>query len=59
MTGKRVTRRDYATGLVSLFIMGLVLLPVGGVIIVGLLTPFLVAGLLIAVVASLFRRGPR
>jgi hypothetical protein len=55
MTGSGVRRRDYATGLAALFILGIALLPVGGVIILGLLAPFWIAGLLVMAIASLFR----
>lgn len=40
-------------------LLGIVLLPVGGMIIRGLLTPFVSVGLLVMAVASLFTRGPR
>lgn len=40
-------------------LLGIVLLPVRGMIIRGLLTPFVSVGLLVMAVASLFTRGPR
>ena len=54
MARDRIARKDYATGLVALFILGIVLLPVGGVIILGLLAPFIIVGLIIMAIASLF-----
>lgn len=58
MSRDRIRRRDAATGLVGLFLLGIVLLPVGGVIIIGLLAPILIAGLIVGLIvmaiASLF-----
>lgn len=59
MTRDRVRRRDHATGFMGIALLGIVLLPVRGMIIRGLLTPFVSVGLLIMAVASLFTRGPR
>ncbi len=55
MARNDVRRRDYVTGLVAMFVLGIVLLPVGGVIILGLLAPFWIAGLLVSAVVSMFR----
>jgi len=59
MTRNRIRRRDYATGLSGIVLLAIVLLPVGGVIVLGLLTPFIIAGLLIMAAISLFTRGLR
>lgn len=55
MSKDGVRRRDYATGLVALFVLGIALLPVGGVIVLGLLAPFWIAGLLVMAIVSVFR----
>jgi uncharacterized membrane protein YphA (DoxX/SURF4 family) len=59
MSRDRFGRKDYATGMVAVLVLGIALLPVGGVIIVGLLTPFIIFGLLIITSASLFARNRR
>ena len=59
MSGDRIARKDYATGLISVLVLGIVLLPVGGVIIVGLLAPFIISGLLVMAILSMFTRRPR
>lgn len=55
MASNGVRRRDYATGLIALFLLGIALLPVGGVIVLGLLAPFWIAGLLVMTIISVFR----
>jgi hypothetical protein len=56
MTRNQVRRRDYATGLVGVFLLLIVLLPVGGVIVLGLTAPLWIAAVLVLAVVSLFRR---
>ena len=55
MARSSARRRDYAAGLVALFVLGIALLPVGGVILLGLLAPFWIAGLILMAIASPFR----
>lgn len=56
MAKDRIQRRDYATGLTALFVLSIMLLPVGGVILLGLLAPFWIAVLLIMAILSPFRK---
>lgn len=56
MSRDRAARKDYVTGLVLLFLLGIVLLPVGGVIVVGLLFPFIVVGAIVLAIVSVFTR---
>lgn len=56
MSKSTVSRMDYATGFIFLFLLLIFLLPVGGVAILGLLAPIWIAGLIALATISVFRR---
>lgn len=56
MNRSGIQRRDYATGLVALFFLAIVLLPVGGVLLLGLLAPIWITALIVGALASMFKR---
>jgi uncharacterized membrane protein YphA (DoxX/SURF4 family) len=53
MARNLLARKDYATGTVVLSIIAIMLLPVGGIVVLGLLAPFIIVGLIVTTLASM------